>query len=514
MFQFIKVFSLLGYNHIAIIFSGDKNSAIIKAGKSLCNLLEASSPTFIKFGQLISHRPDILPKQYVEQLLSLTDNTQPISFELIQKKINNSLENYKVEIIEIDKKPLGSASIAQVHKVLVKLDDGTHRWEAWKVQKGEIKKVFERDLRYLRIITRFLDFTRLLPPIDHLAQEYEVWLKEETDFENEGRNLEKASLQCDFVPIIPTKVIPIINSPKLFGCHKSLDGVDQLLRMEFIDGLTLNKILALDYTNAAKKEILDECLTALFVQFLIYGFCHADPHISNLIWVEKEKKLYFVDFGLARDFSSVSGLHLIRMFRGFLIGKKDLCYSGLFGLLSLSPESEFEIIPELNSMFEGIQGKHKINIDSPYLESGSTFLVTLMNIVRKHKLKIRTESSAMFKAFATLDAVFTTVYPQYTIKDMMEVIIDISQLFVQRMILNESQLVVYFLNTLDQNNDIRQYLLQKIQTELGQDISAKVLGKFIKKPEDIINSTEQRNELFDALEQLENIFLASQTKNY
>ena len=513
----LAFFNLLQKHLLLIIPVGNQERLVIQAGQSLKNLLEKSSPTFIKFGQLLSHRPDILPKLYTEQLLPLTDNTQALTLETIKIKIDNALcgQNLDFEIIEIFQKPLGSASIAQVHKVLIQFKDGTQRLEAWKIQKGEIKKVFERDLWWLRLITKTLDLTKLLPPIDNLAQEYQVWLKEETDFRNEANNIKIASTKNNFKPLIPTKIPLIINSPQLFGVHISTDGSDQIIRMELIEGSTLNQLRLDDSFNMEdRRDIVNQALRGFFSQFLIYGFVHTDPHISNIIWNNTSKKLYFVDFGLVRQFSSINGLHLLRMFRGFLTGNRNLCYDGLFGLMKIGVVAQQLIIPDLDRMFQQINQNHINNPALVYRETGSLFLTSLIGIIQRHKIKISTDSSAIFKAMATTDAVYTTVCPEYNIQDMLAVVIDISQLFLQKIILQDSKLVAYSLNCVDKQFKVRGSILTGIETPLGKDILSFVTQSFVIDPTIILSDTTKINEAFGAIEQLENLFIASQTKEY
>jgi predicted unusual protein kinase regulating ubiquinone biosynthesis (AarF/ABC1/UbiB family) len=253
----------------------------------------------------------------------------------------------------------------------------------------------------LRIITKFLDWLLILPPIDHLAQEYSIWIQEETDFVNEANNIRNANSKNDFVPIIPSLIPTNINLPELYGVHISSDGQNQLLRMEYIQGQTLNSIrqdTALDMES--RREIINQCLRGFFSQFLIYGFVQADPHISNLIWNSKIQRLTFVDWGLAREFSSIQGLNLLRMFRGFLTGKRNLCFDGLFGLLKLTDEMFVTITPSLDIMFADISKMTLVDSNLPYRELGSRFLTTLLDILLKHKIKINTQSSSIFKAMA------------------------------------------------------------------------------------------------------------------
>jgi ubiquinone biosynthesis protein len=442
----------------------DKIEQQTKVGQSLKNLIENMSPTYIKFGQLISHRPDILPKVICDQLLSLTDNTQPISIDNVKARIEQALgNNQDFEIVEIDPKALGSASIAQVHKVMVKLPSGEQRWEAWKIQKGEIRSVFAKDLKFLRRFTKILDWTKLLPPIDHLAEEYQGWIAEETDFPNEANNLKKARSQSSFVPLIATKLPNAIFAPECYGVYISSDQKNQLIRMELVQGRNLNSIQNdINIPNEERREIINQALRGFMAQFLIYGFTQADPHISNLMWQKEEKKLYFVDWGLARDFSPIQGLSLLRMFRGFILGNRNLCYDGLFALLNSTEEEKRKLVPDLDIALGQVIAKININDSLAYRELGSTFLTGILSAILKHKIKIDAKPSAIFKAMATTDAVYTTVCPDYSIKDMLEVVVDISQLFLQKLLLEEVKTLSYFLSKVDQKKTIQEFFKNKL----------------------------------------------------
>ena len=514
---FLKRLTLLIFSLITSLFSADKsNSSKLKSriGKRLRMLIEIMSPTYIKFGQLLSHRPDVLPKEVCDELLPLTDNTQPESIDIIKQRLADIGVQKEVDIVEIESAALGSASIAQVHKVCVRLPNGETRWEAWKIQKGEIQKVFQNDLSKLRRVIRIIDWFRVLPPLGHLVNEYESWLEEETDFKREYNNLKKASEKNNFKSILQTNIPAQIYAPKPYGVHVADDGKNQLLRMELIQGLNLNSIRTDEQVSTeTRKEIVIQALRGFMSQFLLYGFCQADPHISNLIWSDKENKLYFVDWGLAKNFSSIQGLYLLRMFRGFVIGDRNLCYDGLFNLIQLTDNQIQLILPDIDICFDEVLHNLRSESEIKYRKIGTIFLTGILKVILKYKIKINTQSSAIFKAMATTDAVYTTIYPDLSIGEMIPVVIDISQIFLQRLFFGEIKTIQYFINSIDRDGEYSDWILDKLNSKNGKKMIDLLTKPFI--PDQNYNLNDPRYiEFFGMISELENIFLLLKNKEY
>jgi hypothetical protein len=193
----------------------------------------------------------------------------------------------------------------------------------------------------------------------------------------------------------------------------------------------------------------------------------------------------------------------------------NLCFDGLFGLLRISDEIIAKVTPSLDIMFKDISKMVSGNSNLPYRELGSRFLTTLLEILLKHKIKINSESSAIFKAMATTDAVYTTVCPDYSISNMLEIVVDISQVFIQKLILQESKIIDYSINIIDKDQKIREFLLTKFQTEIGKEFVDIITKPFVAK--DFASMTKpsvESRRFFGMVEEIENLWLSSKTRQY
>ena len=247
-------------------------------------VFEELGTTFIKFGQILSTRPDIVGVDIANELAKLQDKVPPDPFELIKEEIEQELNSPLYEIfLEFNEEPVASASIAQVHQA--KLKDGT--LVAVKVQRPNIIDQIKKDITIMRylggLLERRISNFRYYN-VSGVIDEFERAIIKELDFELEARNIEKFRSYFENNSKICT--------PKNYENYSTM----RILTMEFIDGVKITEIpnsnIIADGKTIAK--IGAECY---FKQIFKYGFFHGDPHPGNLL-VKNNNVLCFIDFGI------------------------------------------------------------------------------------------------------------------------------------------------------------------------------------------------------------------------
>lgn len=245
--------------------------------------MEELGPTFIKFGQILSTRRELIPQPLAEELTHLTDEVAPLPFETVRPVIEECCGPIEEGFASFDETPVAAASLAQVHHAVLK--DGTE--VAVKVQRPGIKKVIEEDLKILaslarRIERRYPDLA-LYNPVG-LVQEFSVQIRRELDFVQEGKHAEVLAHNLEDFPRV---VIP-----KIFWDYSG----PRLLTMTYIEGVRIDDLEGIRAAGVRPEEVADLLLTSYLKQVFEDGFFHADPHTGNLL-VTRNGALAFIDFG-------------------------------------------------------------------------------------------------------------------------------------------------------------------------------------------------------------------------
>lgn len=242
--------------------------------------LEELGTTFVKLGQLLSSRPDLLPDVYIDELSKLVDDAPPVPFEEIARTIDEDLG--PDTFARIEREPLASASIAQVHAALLK--DG--REVVVKVRRPGVVEQVDVDLDVMRSTVRFLQRhseTAQLLQLEALADELEVHLRAELDLNEEAYNTELVGrIIADFPELTVAQVI----RPHV---------TERVLVLERIHGEKVGPAHGLSVEQA--ERLAREFFRAYILQVTVEGVYHADPHLGNVLLTE-DGRLALLDFGL------------------------------------------------------------------------------------------------------------------------------------------------------------------------------------------------------------------------
>jgi len=354
--------------------------------------LEELGPTFVKFGQIMSLRPDLLPKELILELRHLQDDVSPVAFEDIRKAVESSLQGPIEEHFSwFEEKPTASASLSQVHRAVLK---PSGRVVVVKVQRPNIRSTIVSDLDILDAFARRLhehmDRVRVydLPNIVRVTRRT---LLRELDFTLEARNMQTARLYLESGSgITIPKVIMEGTSPKL-------------LIMEYIQGRRLRDT---DPETIEHPEAIAGCgLRAAIKQILEDGFFHADPHPGNILLSEGDG-LCLLDWGMVGRLTERDRFQLIDLIE--TIVDRD-CARMAEVLLAMAVEKETVSVSNLErdllTILDNFYAVPLKQLNLGYL------LLSIVSLLRDHQLRMPPDLVIMIKALITAEGTARFIYP-------------------------------------------------------------------------------------------------------
>jgi len=272
------------------IKNNDKNRVQIKRARCFTNQLIKLGSAFIKIGQLLSARPDLIPNTWIQELSKLQDQVPNFSFTQVEETIRNELGTMFNEIDQIICDPVGSASLAQVHRATLK--DG--KKVVFKVQRPNLKELFIIDLGIIQQISGLLqknkNWSRGRNWIE-IAKECRKVLMKELDFNCEAQYA--ARFRQQFIDDENVEV------PEVIWDMSS----EKVLCLSYLEGTKISDLEKLQSQEINLPKIAEIGAISYLKQLVNYGFFHADPHPGNLA-VSNEGKLIFYDFGMMGNISN------------------------------------------------------------------------------------------------------------------------------------------------------------------------------------------------------------------
>ncbi|MDE4908841.1 AarF/UbiB family protein [Methanogenium marinum] len=246
--------------------------------------LEELGPTFIKFGQIMSLRRDLLPPAFIEELTLLTDSVAPLPFETVRPVIEEYCGPIPDAFSSFDETPFAAASLAQVHRAVLK----NGKEVALKVQRPGIPKLIEDDIAILeslahRVERRYPEYQIYNPA--GLVREFAIQIRRELDFNQEGKNAEELYWNM--------REFPDIVLPRVYWRYSG----SRLLTMDLIKGVRIDDLEGIRACGIFPGDLTELTLGAYLKQIFRDGFFHADPHTGNLL-VTPRGQLAFIDCGM------------------------------------------------------------------------------------------------------------------------------------------------------------------------------------------------------------------------
>ena len=363
--------------------------------------LEELGPTFVKLGQILSTRPDLIPPDYIEELQKLQDKVPPFAYDQVEQIIKRELGADISKIFKsFEQKAFAAASLGQVHQAI--LEDGDKA--VVKVQRPDIEKTIETDLDILfhiaRLTEKHIPASRLYDPVG-IVEEFAKAIRLELDYGTEGRNAERFKKNFEDDKRIYT--------PKIYWEFSSR----RVLTMELIEGIKINNLKELDKIGYDRKKIAENGAKAFMKQILIDGFFHADPHPGNML-VMKDEIIGFIDFGMMGRLDEEI---------------KEKCVDLLIAILERNPN---KIINEILNL--GITSQEEIDtrslkidvremLDQYYDKSLKEIKLgelinQLVNIAIKYHIRIPAEFALLGKSLLTIEGIGLELDPDFNLAEI------------------------------------------------------------------------------------------------
>ena len=345
-YDFDKFLGQTTRNKISPFRSDADNKELLKEDfpERLRLMLQELGTTFIKFGQLLASRPDLVGEKISEELSQLHDDNPPVGYEDIKEMIENQLGgNIDDLFAEFSEDPLATASIAQVHEA--KLPTGER--VAVKVQKTNVEEIVETDLSIMKFIANESD--RFNTSLKHLnlpavLHEFDKSIHKEMDFDNELMNIRHLNDNFKY----NDKIIVPITYPDY--------STEKVLTMEYVDGIKLSEVIAGNDPKYNKILIADRIVRSYFQQLFLDGFFHADPHPGN-IFVTEDNAICYIDFGMMGSLDEDFRQDLAELMIYFSDRNIDGLINQLIRMDILNEKTDINILKsDLNDLFAKYYG--------------------------------------------------------------------------------------------------------------------------------------------------------------
>jgi ubiquinone biosynthesis protein len=366
-------------------------------GRRLREMLDELGPTFVKFGQLLSTRPDVMPPDIVLELRKLQDDVTPFPFADVRRVVEEELDlTIEQAFLSFDETPIAAASIGQVHRATLPTGDEV----VVKVQRPEAPRQVESDLQLMRSAAgvvrervRSLDFI----DTEALVEEFARSIRQELDYQHEARNAE--TFRRNFAGSSDVAV------PKVIWRYSSA----RVLTLELLEGTQFADLDLSDYPAEQRRELAYRMTDAWMTMIFRHGFFHGDPHPANILLLE-DGRIGLVDFGLAGRLTDEDMTRLTRLFVDAATENTQAIPRRLEELgLRYPKEREEELRAAIEELFYRYYGASISSIDPLEVIREGVDLIYSLN------LRLPTRFVILDKAIATLGSVGVELYPEFNV---------------------------------------------------------------------------------------------------
>jgi ubiquinone biosynthesis protein len=367
-------------------------------GVHLREMLDELGPTFVKFGQLLSMRPDVLPPDIIAELRGLQDDVRPFSFAEVEQTITEQLE-LPIEklFVEFEESPMAAASIGQVHRAT--LPNGKR--VAVKVQRPGAPRQIEADLslmyqaaRIAKERVRALDFIDTRALVDEFARS----IRQELDYRLEARNAER--FRRDF------SGHPHLRVPRVYWSYTRA----RVLTLEFLEGTQLADIAPEAFTMEERRRLAYLVTEVWMTMIFRHGFFHGDPHPANILVLGAPDRIGLVDFGQTGALTDEDMARGTRLFIDVANENVDALPKRLSDLGVRYPrELEERFQAELRELYYRYYGASLSEIDPLQV------IREVFGVIYSLNLRLPTRFAILDKTIATLASLGMELYPDFNV---------------------------------------------------------------------------------------------------
>ncbi|MBL1209423.1 AarF/ABC1/UbiB kinase family protein [Geminocystis sp. GBBB08] len=415
-----------------ILTRGKSDKPQLPPPEVLRKILVQLGPFYVKFGQLLSTRPDLLPPQYIEALTALQAQVPPVAWSLIEGTLREQLKQPLETIFStIDPNPVAAGSIAQIHRG--RLISGEE--VAIKVQRPNIDRIVNQDSILIKGIAEIIALTDFGNDYDfvNLADDFTKAVLAELDFRQEGNYTEKLRLNLSNSSWFETEQLVI---PKIYWQYTT----EKVLLMEWLDGKPILSANIPDTSNK-RQEVSTLLFRAFFQQIFIDGFFHADPHPGNIFYLDEEK-LGIIDCGMIGRLDPRTQQLLTEMLLAIVDIDAQRCAQLT---LELSDSNTANTnLSQLENDYQKMLRKY-YNLSLSQLNFSEVFYEVL-EVARNNKIKLPGNMGLFAKSLANLEGVARKFNPQINLLEEIKPLI--TDLF-RRQFLGDTPFQTLFRTVLD-----------------------------------------------------------------
>lgn len=356
--------------------------------------LEELGPTFVKLGQLMSTRPDLVPPTLVEELEELQDKVSPVPFVEVKKVIRTELGQPLEKIFsKFEEIPIAAASLGQVHCACLRNGDTV----AVKVQRPNISRIIEVDLEIMlylaNLIQKHIVEAEGYDPVG-IVKEFAKNIAKELDYTLESSNIERFAKNF--------KDVPLIYVPRVHHDYST----EKVLTMEYIDGIKISEVKKLEAAGYDCKLIATRGAKLILKQIFEHGFFHADPHPGN-IFILPDNIVCFLDYGMMGRIDEEVKNGLASLMKAFI--DKDVSETAHW-LLKSYPSEKVDLREFKLDVWEILDQYHGLPLKQ--IELKKVFRQVLY-LVEKHHLKMPPDLFLLNKTLVYLEGIGSSLDPDF-----------------------------------------------------------------------------------------------------
>jgi ubiquinone biosynthesis protein len=357
--------------------------------------LEELGPTYIKLGQVLSTRPDLVPVEFVNEFSKLQDKVPPFSFEAVVQSIETEFKRpWEIAYAQLDPEPLASASIGQVHRA--RLHSGEE--VVVKIQRPGIEKIVEVDLEIMlhlaTLAERHIEELAFHRPIK-IVEEFAKSIEKELDYTIESTSMERVAGQ--FLDD------PAVYVPKVYRAHST----QRILTIEFVDGIKVSNTEKLLREGYDRELITQRGADILFKQIFSFGFFHADPHPGN-IFVLPGDVICLIDFGMMGALDRATRENFVSLVEGIIARDEPRTAAILLKL------TDWEDEPDRIELEKDIADFVNRHLYRPLEEVRlSKVLQHLLDLATKNRMRIQPDLFLMIKALTQVETIARMLHPEF-----------------------------------------------------------------------------------------------------